>query len=431
MRASDRPYRPLLGKCPRLLAIAAAIAQVQLATNFAPDLVEENMALIPKLGFRHPQIENAPRPAASGGISQGRDVELCPGRRQLSQGHGDQAGRPCCHPHRSAARPPGGRCDLRHRRLARRDVARTHGRSTQIWSVPTKQTAIEKATFVVSTWFASIDPVCIKLRREKGQRWVKITYFRNLDLLLRRRRAFPVDLVGEIIRATARLYPRQRAISTCPSPTERGTDSSQFHARDGDQLHKDNRWRGGQWPTRRAATCITCRPMGRTSTAQPASARHERHMPATADLSAMGHRLRQAVRGEDRRRIQGRLCEGARPLDDAEILRDMLVGVARSKSSAAATIPRRRASRSIRPAPTRRARCTSANELKERVHAARHAVLGGAARAHGLVIFDTTVKAGNSTLIDNGFLMALRDPQVVAAAERYGDPVELLENFPV
>jgi hypothetical protein len=27
--------------------------------------------------------------------------------------------------------------------------------------------------------------------------------------------------------------------------------------------------------------------------------------------------------------------------------------------------------------------------------------------------------------------MALRDPQVVALAERYGDPVDLLENFPV
>jgi hypothetical protein len=27
--------------------------------------------------------------------------------------------------------------------------------------------------------------------------------------------------------------------------------------------------------------------------------------------------------------------------------------------------------------------------------------------------------------------MALRDPQVVAAAERYGDPVDLLENFPI
>ena len=30
-----------------------------------------------------------------------------------------------------------------------------------------------------------------------------------------------------------------------------------------------------------------------------------------------------------------------------------------------------------------------------------------------------------------GTRMALRDPQVVALAERYGDPVDLLENFPV
>ena len=40
-----------------------------------------------------------------------------------------------------------------------------------------------------------------------------------------------------------------------------------------------------------------------------------------------------------------------------------------------------------------------------------------------------TVKLGSTTLIDNGFLTALRDPQVVREATRYGDPVDLLENF--
>ena len=45
------------------------------------------------------------------------------------------------------------------------------------------------------------------------------------------------------------------------------------------------------------------------------------------------------------------------------------------------------------------------------------------------VSFDMTVKAGNTTLIDDGFLSALRDEQVVAAATRYGDPVELLESL--
>ena len=45
------------------------------------------------------------------------------------------------------------------------------------------------------------------------------------------------------------------------------------------------------------------------------------------------------------------------------------------------------------------------------------------------VIFDMTVKVGDRTLIDNGFLTALRDPQVIEAASRYGDPREILESF--
>jgi len=38
-------------------------------------------------------------------------------------------------------------------------------------------------------------------------------------------------------------------------------------------------------------------------------------------------------------------------------------------------------------------------------------------------------KREGKALIDNGFLMALRDPQVVKEAGKYGDPVELLESF--
>jgi len=36
---------------------------------------------------------------------------------------------------------------------------------------------------------------------------------------------------------------------------------------------------------------------------------------------------------------------------------------------------------------------------------------------------------GDVTLIDNGFLMALKSPSVVEQASRYGDPVEMLEAF--
>ena len=48
-----------------------------------------------------------------------------------------------------------------------------------------------------------------------------------------------------------------------------------------------------------------------------------------------------------------------------------------------------------------------------------------------LVTFDSTVKLGNTTLIDNGFLMSLRDEKVIGEAANYGDPVDLLEAYAV
>jgi hypothetical protein len=44
-----------------------------------------------------------------------------------------------------------------------------------------------------------------------------------------------------------------------------------------------------------------------------------------------------------------------------------------------------------------------------------------------LIVLDATVTAGEETIIDQGFLCALRDPAVVQAAARYGDPVSMLE----
>ena len=77
--------------------------------------------------------------------------------------------------------------------------------STRVESVPEAvKPLLEAADFVVSTWFCSIlDPFNIALRK-RGQRWVKITYFRDLDLLKTAQARFPVELVGEIVRATAR-----------------------------------------------------------------------------------------------------------------------------------------------------------------------------------------------------------------------------------
>lgn len=51
-----------------------------------------------------------------------------------------------------------------------------------------------------------------------------------------------------------------------------------------------------------------------------------------------------------------------------------------------------------------------------------------------LISYDATVTTGQgtagATLIDKGFLTALRDQNVIASAQRFGDPVDLLEGWP-
>ena len=88
-----------------------------------------------------------------------------------------------------------------------------------------------------------IDPYCIALRK-RGQRWVKITYFRNLDLLDTEQARFPVDLVGEIVRATARRYPEVGDF-TLNFSDPRGTDLAiDFNQSMRAGLLATTRWRG-------------------------------------------------------------------------------------------------------------------------------------------------------------------------------------------
>ena len=124
---------------------------------------------------------------------------------------------------------------------------------------------VEQATFVVSTWFCSIlDPFCINLRREQGQRWVKITYFRDLDLLQTPQARFPLDVIGAITRATARRYPTEGAFDLHFSDA-RGTDFAISFTQEmrANQL-ATNRWKGQMTASNPAATCTTCPPMAPT-----------------------------------------------------------------------------------------------------------------------------------------------------------------------
>ena len=309
--------------------------------------------------------------------------------------------------------------------------------STQVSSCPPECRAlIEKATFVISSWFCSVnDPLFLKWRRENGQRWVKITYFRNLDLLHTPQARFPIDLVGEIIRATARMYPTDHTFNmtfACP----RGSDLSiKFTPDMVKNLHANNRWQG------------------RDKADQNGCYVHfmPTHGPNIYDRNAFGRN--DAAHGEMQGVIFPQWAIGFdKPFEekigieykddlvvkvhgkspDAEVLRDMLVGVdARLHELGCGfnpKYPRFKAYPAGSNAPG--ALHFGTDSAKPSAFMARRVPKWEEPHTHqDCVVFDMTVKVGNTTLIDNGFLMALRDPEVIEAARRYGDPVELLETF--
>ena len=239
------------------------------------------------------------------------------------------------------------------------------GESTRYTEVPAEARALlERADFVVSTWFASVfDPFCINLRKTKGQRWIKITFFRNVDLWNTPQARYPVDIVGALVRGTARLYPENGPFEMHITD-KRGTDFRvPFSAAMRDQMKRDNRWRGQYYAD------------------QPGCYVHymATHGPNIYDPIMHGNDPNYKVglngviyaqwgvgfesRSGSRRASSSRTTRWSASTATAKkpIFSDSFSSAARWRSWAAATCPRRRASTSIPPAPIRRARCTSAS----------------------------------------------------------------------
>jgi hypothetical protein len=310
------------------------------------------------------------------------------------------------------------------------------GASTRLMEVPDEAKAlIERATFVVSTWFASvIDPFCINLRRKKGQRWVKITFFRNLDLLNTPQARFPLDVLGEIIRASSRAYP-DKGNFDLRFTDERGTDivvnfTEEMRA----IMKKDNRWRGHNVADEDGCYIHYLPTHGpNLYELKMVGGDHAAHMPVNGILYpqwAVGfdkpfeEKIGVEFENGRVRAVHGRS-------EEAEVLRFIVGGTLEELGCGHnPKAPRF----DIYPAGPNSpgALHFGVNGLKESEYLRRVMPYWEEPHVHmDMVTFDTTVTAGNRTVIDKGFLMALRDPQVVAAAERYGDPVDLLENFPV
>ena len=321
-------------------------------------------------------------------------------------------------------------------------IAQARGASVRMYMEPTTQVPaipeevvplLKKAQFVVSTWFCSIlDPLAIQLRRE-GQRWVKITYFRDFDLLHTAQARFPVDLVGDIIRATAKRY-----------PTGRDFDLRFTDARGSD-------FRIAFTPTMRAKQLGTNRWRGLMRADEPGCYVHylpthgpnlwdhnsvdndfKAHVPMSGVLVpqwAVGFEKpfteRIAVEFNDDTIVR---VEGSSSA--AEILREMLVGGRLIEGGGCGFNPKA-PRHTIYPAGSNApgALHFGIDLAKPSDYIRRVMPDWEEPPIHmDLVMLDATVTAGGETLIDNGFLTALRDPEVVEAASRYGDPVELLES---
>lgn len=310
--------------------------------------------------------------------------------------------------------------------------------TTNMMEIPDEvKPILEQATFVVSTWFCSAwHPYCIDLRRTRGQRWVKITFFRNLDLLKSAQARFPAELVGELIRATAARIPRNTDYDLVFTD-RRGSDLSiPLTAKMTDRNLNTNRWRGEMFATSPGAY-VHYLPTHGPNLYEPGPMLDDPTAHGSVDVAgtvypqwAVGFEKpfkdRIGVRFE-----RNQIVEVTGSTQDAAILREMLIGGVLIELGCGFNPkwPRHQ----IYPAgsnspgalhfgidltkPSSYIKKVMPNWEEPPVHM-------------DLVTFDSTVDAGSGRLVTEGFLDALRDPSVVMMASRFGDPVDLLESWP-
>lgn len=307
--------------------------------------------------------------------------------------------------------------------------------TTQHTEIPEEvKPILAQASFVVSSWFCSIiDPFCIALRK-KGQRWVKVTYFRDIELLKTPQARFPIDLVGEIIRGTAARYPKGQDFDLRFSDP-RGTDLTiRFTAEMRDNQLASNRWRGKMTPDEPGAY-VHYLPTHGPNLYDRTSVKDDEHIVVPVNgvvypqcAVGFGEPFAERIGVEFKDdRIVAVHGEGER----TEILRDMLVGGRLIELGCGFNpkAPRH----AIYPAGS-----NSPGALHYGIDLAKPCDYIRRVMPEweeppihmDLVSFDTTVTAGNTPLIEDGFLCSLRDPQVVEMASRFGDPVDLLEAWP-
>jgi hypothetical protein len=307
--------------------------------------------------------------------------------------------------------------------------------TTQLTDCPPEAVGlVEDADFVMATWYASVNaPLFLRLRKERGQRWVKITYFRNLDLLDTPQGRFPPELVGEITRANAATFPRGQAFDMRFSDP-RGSDVTiRFTPEMVSNMLDTNRWRGSTLAEEPGCYVHYLPAHGPNIYDREA---FKREKGAVAEMKGIlypqwaigfGEPFAEKIgiewKDTEVVKVHGRSRE-------ADVLREMITGAKLTELGCGHNPKAPRFTAYPAGPNSAGALHWGVNYTKPSAYLRRTVPNWEEPPLHqDLATFDTTVKLGNVPLIDNGFLMALRAPQVIEAARRYGDPVDLLESF--
>lgn len=322
-------------------------------------------------------------------------------------------------------------------------LAKARGATVRIYTEPSSRVTevpehikplVEASQFVVSTWFCSIiDPFFIAMRR-RGQRWVKITYFRNLDLLHTAEARFPLDVIGAIIQATADRYPKQGNFDLHFSDV-RGSDFRIHFTQDMrvNQL-STNRWRG-LMTADTDGSYVHYLPTHGPNLWDHNSVKNNLSIPTSMSgvlypQWAIGfprpfeERIGVHFEGEYVSHVEGQSPE-------ATILREMLVGGRMIEGGGCGFNPKS-PRHTVYPAGSNSpgALHFGIDLVKPNEYIRRVMPDWEEPPVHmDLITLDATVKAGENLLIDQGFLCALRDPSVVNIASKFGDPIDLLEGL--
>jgi len=316
------------------------------------------------------------------------------------------------------------------------------GESTRYVAIPEHlRPLVANATFVVSTWFASVfDPFCQKLRRQEGQRWIKITLFRNLDLWQTPMASYPLEIVSELVQATQRLYPDHDEPFMLRITDPRGTDLRiPFSAAMRQRMRTDNRWRGhnvadedgcyvhylpvhgpnlydpfmfGNDPNYQVGISGIIRPQWSVGLDYPFA---EDDVP---EIEFQNDRV-VAVRGGNTTITK-------------KIFQDFLLNGTLEELGCGHNPKAPRFD--IYPAGPNSVGSLhfGINGLVESEYFKRAMPDWEEPHVHAdLVCYDCTVTAGNNVIVDGGYLMSLEDTKVIAVASKYGDPDEVLSLFPV